>query len=339
MNTKKSPKKGIGRRVRKVIFCLLLAGVLVGAGYVFLLPSLRAEVTTTYDKYTTTRGSISNTLSFSGTIGVKNSEALSASSAATVRQIFVAEEQSVAEGQKLMRLSNGETLKASFDGRVNQINVAVGDSVSSGDTLIQVVDFDNMKVSLRVDEYGISDVYVGQECTVTVTALSLSFDSQITHINRIASSTGNTAYYTVTAELAVTGSVLPGMQVTVTMTQEEAQDAVILNRNALSFDQANSAYVYRQAEDGTMTQTYVEIGVDNDNYVEIVNGLGEGEAVYVVAKTSKDASGANWISSLLGGSSNEGSTGMSGGNMPNMPSMPSGNPGFGGSGFGGGRER
>ena len=60
------------------------------------------------------------------------------------------------------------------------------------------------------------------------------------------------SYYTVTAAVTVTDDVLPGMQATVTIPEEEAVDAVILNKEALSFDETNSAYVLMESASGEM---------------------------------------------------------------------------------------
>ena len=315
-------KKPWRKRLKRLIVLLVILGLGAGAVRLFVWPNLQASATTTYGSYTATTGTISNAMSFSGNINVKNSETFTSSAAGTVREIYVSEEDEVQAGDRLMRLTGGQTIEASFDGRVNEISVEEGDEVSSGATLIQIVDFNNMTVSLRVDEYDISSVYVGQECTVTVTALNLTFDSQLTHINRIASSSGGTAYYTVTAEVSVTDDVLPGMQVTVTIPEEEAVDAVILNKDALSFDETNSAYVLMENDAGEMERVYVETGVDNDNYVEIVSGLSDGDTVYVVEETTSSASGglAGLLSGMTGG----------GGGMPSGGDMPSG--------IGGGRD-
>lgn len=297
-------RKSKGRKlVKKLLIWLILLALAGGAFYLFALPKLNAGATTTYSAYEATIGNISNNKSFSGNVSVKNSETLSPESDAIVRQIYVKEEETVKEGQKLMRLSNGETLKAGFDGRVNEIGVEIGDSVTASTSLIQIVDFSNLKVSMRVDEYGINDLSVGQPCRVTVKALDLDFDSSISHINRISSSNGNTAYYTVTAELEVTDKVLPGMQVTVTIPKEEAVDAVILNKSALSFDQRNSAYVLTRNEAGEMQTQYVEIGVDNDNYVEIRKGLKAGDKVYIKEEKREAATGLASLFSNMGGGS------------------------------------
>lgn len=277
-NDNKKKKKG-WKKWLVLLILLALIGAYIG---LILLPKLKAESTLTYDGYTASIGSISNSMDFSGSISVVNYETLTASGEGTVRQVYVAEEQAVREGDKLIRLSNGETLKANFDGHVNVLNVETGDEVSMGESLIQIVDFENMQVTFRVDEYDIAKIAVGQSCRVNVTALDTDFDSSISHINRIPSNSQGTAYYTVTAEFVVTENVLPGMQVTVVIPQEEAVDAVILSRSALGFDGSNSAYVYKKAEDGSMVMHPVTIGVDNDNYVEILQGVEEGETVYAL---------------------------------------------------------
>lgn len=273
-------KKKKRRWLKKLILWVLLLLLAAGAVRLFVWPQLVAGATTTYNSYAARIGSISNSLSFSASMAVQNDETLTSDGPATVRQVYVSEGDSVKRGQRLMRLSNGTTLKASFDGEVNLISAEVDDEVSANANLIQIVDFTNMKVSMRVDEYAISQVKIGQKCRVTITALDQTYDTEIAHINRISSGGGNTAYYTVTANLQVGRDVLPGMQATVVIPQEEAVDTVILNRDALSFAPDNSAYVLMKGEDEQMRQVKVTVGVDNDNYVQITSGLKDGDVVY-----------------------------------------------------------
>lgn len=286
------------RRLRRWII-LILVLALIGAGvWQIGLPMLKASITTTYDEYTATIGSISNALSFSGSFALKDSETLTAGQAATVRTIYVEEGQQVSKGDRLMRLSSGETLKAGFDGTVNVIGVSEGDEVTAQTQLMQYADFAHMQVSIRVDEYDISDVYVGQACTVTVTALEKSFDTTIGQINYVSQSAGSVAYYTATADVTVDEGVYPGMQVTVTIPQQEANDVVVLKMDALSFDAANSAYVYRMDDAGELYEVPVTVGVNNGNYVEITSGLADGDVVYVESQEEAEAGG---LFSLLGG--------------------------------------
>jgi multidrug efflux pump subunit AcrA (membrane-fusion protein) len=340
-------KKKAGKRwkrvLRRIIITLLILAIL-GLGGWYAVDRLRAEYTVTYDTYTATIGSISNTLSFSGSLALVDSKTYSASSDTTVRTVYVAEGDTVTKGAKLMRLADGTTLTADFDGKVNQVYVAADDEVSSGTSLVQIADFSHMKVSMRVDEYDIADVSVGTACTVTATATEKTFESTISSINYISASSGNVAYYTAVAYVDVNeDGIYPGMQVTVSIPKEAAENVVILKEDALSFTASNSAYVYMKGEDGEMTTVDVEVGVSNGKYVEIKSGVSDGDTVYAVAETTTTTSGlSSMLSGLFGGSQFTPQMG-GGGNMDfsnvdfsNSDFSPSNGDSNSGGGFGGG---
>lgn len=285
--------------VRKILLTLILI-LILGLGGLYAYDRLRQEYTVTYDGYTATVGTLSNSLSFSGSLQLIDSKTYTASSASSVRALYVAEGQAVKKGDKLITLANGRSYTADFDGKVNVINYHEGDSVSSGAELLQIADFDHMKVSIRVDEYDISDVSVGENCRITTTATDQVYESTIASINYISSSTGSVAYYTATAYVDVQPGIYPGMQVTVTVPQEEASNVVILKMDALSFDETNRAFVYQMGEGEEMIPVYVETGVSNGNYVEIKSGLKANDTVYVQAKADTQSTMASMFSSLFG---------------------------------------
>lgn len=289
------------RIVRRIVLCLILALALGAAGF-FAYNALKAEYTVTYDSYTATTGSISNALSFSGNLSLVDSETYAATSSGTVKAVYAAAGDEVEKDAKLIRFTDGETIKAGISGRVNRMNVAAGDEVSAGEELTQVADFRHMKVSFRVDEYDIGDVKVGQACTVTATATEKKFETAIESIDYISSSSGNVAYYTATANVEVDdASVLPGMQVTVSITQQEAQDVVILKVDAISFDATNQAYVWMKNDAGELEQKYITTGVSNGNYIEITDGLSEGDEVFVEVETTATSGAAGLLGGLFGG--------------------------------------
>ena len=324
---------------RKIILTLIIL-VILGLGGLYAYDQLKQEYTVTYDGYTATVGTISNSLSFSGTLQLIDSKTYTASSATSVREVFVQAGDTVKKGQNLLRLTNGKIFTADFDGKVNTVSVAAGDEVTKEQELMQIADFDHMKVSIRVDEYDISDVSVGQACRITTTATEQAFDSSIDSINYISSSTGNVAYYTATAYLDVGAGVYPGMQVTVTIPQEEASNVVILKMDALSFDETNRAFVYQMGENEEMTRVFVETGVSNGNYVEIKSGLRANDTVYAVAKATQTASTLNSLFSGMFGTqqiNNNNRNTFRNNNNPNRQnnggSMPGGNaPGGSGGG-------
>ena len=346
--TMKAPMRSKPRKKRHIlrkILLILLVLILLAGGAFYAYMTLRQEYTVTYTGYTAATGSISNALSFSGSLQLIDSKTYTAGSDTTVRAVYVAAGDEVKAGDRLLRLANGETVKADFDGRVNTLSVAEGDSVAMGAALIQVADFTHMKVNIRVDEYDIASVSVGQSCRVTATATEKQFASEIAAIDYISASSGNVAYYTATAYVDVDAGVYPGMQVTVTVPQEEAENVVVLSMNALSFDERNSAFVYRMAEDGTMTPAPVEVGVSNGSYVEIKSGLSSGDEVYAETKVTTGATGlAGLMQSMFGsqqimpgggGFNRQNRTNNNGGfDFSNMPG--GGNGGTMPGGFGGG---
>jgi len=287
LQKKKKRKKVLRTILRTFLILLLIAALLLGG--LFIYGKTRTGNTVTYQPYTASQGTISNALSFSGSLQLIDNVTYTADATSEVRTVYVAVGDQVTAGQKLIRLSNGQNIEAEFDGRANQLLVSAGDKVVAGDQLIQVADFSHMKVSIRVDEYDISDVHVGQSARVTVTATEQTIETTIDSINYISASTGNVAYYTATAYVDVPEGVYPGMQATISIPQSEAQNVVVLKLEAISFDETNQAYVLMQKADGTMEKVSITTGVSNGNYVEITSGLQNGDTVYVEVEVEEDS--------------------------------------------------
>lgn len=315
---KSKTKTKKGKKIVKKILIILIILFVVAIVALVAYSKLRSEYTITYDTYNATRGSISNSLSFSGSMQLIDNVTYYPNANTKVRTVYVTEQQEVKKGDKLIRLADGTSYEADFDGHINKVSVVKDDNVSPDTELVQVADFNHMKVLIRVDEYDINSVSVGMDCKITATATEKTFESFVSSINYISSSGGNVAYYSATiyVDLDGTEGVYPGMQVTVTIPQEEANDVIILKADALSFDLDNSAFVYMMDENGAMIKTPVEVGVSNGNYVEIRSGLNEGDTVYVEVKQADTSGGlfGSMFGSMNINRSNQG--GFGGGNMP-----------------------
>ena len=342
---KRSRKKKTLKRLFWLVIILLVLSVVLWS----VISKLQAEYRVTYNPYTATTGSISNSLSFTGSMQLVNSASYTASSDAKIREIYVAEGDSVKDGDKLIRLSNGQLVEAEFDGTVNTIDVEKGDEVKAGESLITVADFDHMKVSVRIGESNISEVTAGQNCRVTVSSAGATFDTVIDKIDYVSYTGNNVAYYTGTVLVDTTGTenIWPGMQATVTVPQEEAQNVTVLKMEALSTARDNTAYVYKENEDGEMEQIAVTVGVSNGNYVEIREGVAAGETVYKIAEKEEELTGLAGLFSGMFSSTqvnrntnrnrnNQGGSWNSEfGGMPDMGNAPGGDYTPGGNGSGG----
>lgn len=349
----KKKRKGRRRRiVRRLVWLVVILAILAGIGFL-VYNKLRADYKITYDPYTATTGSISNSLSFTGSMQLIHSATYTASSDTKVREIYVSVGDKVKDGTKLMRLSDGTPIEAEFEGEVSAVNVAKGDDVKAEDALVTVADFDHMRVSVRVGESNISSVSVGQACRVAVPSANALFDATIGTIDHVAYTGNNVAYYTTTVDLDTSGmeNLWPGMQATVTVTLDEAQDVTVLKMEALSTARDNTAFVYKEKADGEMEQVKVTVGVSNGNYVEIKDGVTAGETVYKIAEKDDQPTG---LAALFSGmftnrqvnrqqQNNRNWRNQNGGDMPgfgngNFPAAPGGNAPGGSGGSGGGRN-
>ena len=74
--------------LRRLLIWLIVLALAGGAVYLFVLPKWKAEATTTYNQYAARIGTISNSISFSGSVSVKNAETITADNAADVTHIL-----------------------------------------------------------------------------------------------------------------------------------------------------------------------------------------------------------------------------------------------------------
>ena len=326
-------KKGRKRRIVKRLIWMLVILLVVGVAVWSIYSKLKAEYKITYDPYTATTGSISNSLSFTGSMQLINSANYTASSDCKVKEIYVAEGDKVREGDKLMRLSGGETIEAEFDGTVSSIDVEKGDEVKAEASLITVADFDHMTVSVRVGESNIGQVSEGQSCRVTVSSAGATFESVIDKIDHVSYSGNNVAYYTTTVNVdtSETENIWPGMQATVIVPLEEAQNVTVMKMEGLSTARDNTAYVYKEdIEPGETVYKIAEKEEEVTGLAALFSGLFTNRQV--------NRSNRNW-------QNRNGNSTSEFGDMPDFSNMPSGgSPGGnggngGGSGFPGGGSR
>ncbi len=284
MAKQKPKKKGIVRFFRAV-FILILLAVIGLVGWNYLAPMLMTDSVTLYDSNTVETGDIETEMSFSATLAVKNSETHTASELTRVKELYVSAGDEVSEGDSLVLLTNGELFTAGFDGVVNEIRVSTGDWVRPNFYIVQICDLVNLEVTMSVDEYDVKSLEVGQRCTVRVISLGIDFETTIAHINRVSSSSGTLAYYTVSCDLAVPAEVLPGMRATVIIPDQSVEDVNILSMEALTFDDEEKPYVLLKGANGDYEDHYVETGLSDGINVEIVSGLDAGDTVYTVSGT------------------------------------------------------
>ncbi|MFA9464522.1 MAG: efflux RND transporter periplasmic adaptor subunit [Velocimicrobium sp.] len=185
------------------------------------------------------------------------------------------------------------TITSPITGTIIQKNFKVGDtlSISSKDsTLCLIYDLSAMKFDMYVDELDVHSVEVGQTVNITADALAdITFEGIITNISLVSTTSGGVTQYPVTVRIDDTKDLLPGMNISGEIVIESVDNALAIPADSLQ--RGNVVYVQddsvtEEVDDVPVGFRSVEVstGISDDEYIEITNGLSEGDVVYVPAR-------------------------------------------------------
>lgn len=254
----------------------------------------------------------------SSTFAYKAEKTVTASVSGTVAALPVAEGSLVSKGQLLVSLSSdslsdqlasaGDQIRdaqISLDNQRNSLDNFIiqspiegtvidktykqGDKISEGGKqLCTIFDLSYLSFTMYVDELDIKQVEVGQKVQITADALEgQTFEGQITKVSINGTTANGATTYPVTVRIDEMGGLLPGMNVDASVVIAEASDVLTVPVEAVERDgrvlvktsdtpaEEESAgdlpagYVYQQ----------VELGLSDDDYIEIVSGLSEGDQI------------------------------------------------------------
>ena len=210
-------------------------------------------------------------------------------------------------------------ITAPIDGVITVLNINVGDSASTSDTAAEVTNYDKMKVQIKIDEDNISALDNGTEVTVSVDALNKAYKGTIENMSKKATVSNNVSYFTADVTFDADDDIRSGLSAEVKYLLNGVENVVSVSMSALNYNTDNTAYVLVGGNASNAQQRNVTLGISNGTYVEIKDGLAEGETVLVKQSKTSEA--------LI-------SMGMGGGQRP-QGQAPDGNGGGNGGGRGG----
>ena len=163
------------------------------------------------------------------------------------------------------------------------------DGVTSG-TLAVVYDLSYLKMDMNVNELDIGKVKVGQTVELTAAALpGQTFTGRVDKVSIAGVTKDNFTTYPVTIVVEDYGDLRPGMNVSATIIGETAGNVLCVPVEAVS--RGNTVTVPGEGaltEDGAavldatkLEERTVSIGRSDSRYIEILDGLEDGDAVVV----------------------------------------------------------
>ena len=220
--------------------------------------------------------------SFEGNLIPQTDEIQTAKEGLKVKELYVAEGDTIQQGDPLLRGTDGTRLYAAHTGTVETLFAEVDDTLQPGSQLCRIVDWDHLEVSVNVDEYDISAITEGKEGTVYLNALDAVMPGTVTEVGREAVIEGGVSFYPVKFGVDALSGVRSGMSVEVQVLNQQALGAVSLPLTAISYDEYNKPYVLVKSGEEYAVQA-ITLGVSDGQNVEILSGLSEGDKVYYLS--------------------------------------------------------
>lgn len=167
-------------------------------------------------------------------------------------------------------------IRAEFDGIVTAINVTEGAEVTRGMSLISVASTNDIIVKCNANKYDIMSIEEGQNATVRYN--NKEYTGSVSRIERIAGGDGNSVGVGVEVKIDnPDDAVILGMDVKSKINIAAVEGVLAIPREAY-VEEDNESYVF-VLEDKKASRKKVEAGVKNDDMIEVVSGLSEGDVV------------------------------------------------------------
>lgn len=196
-------------------------------------------------------------------------------------------------------------IRAPIDGMVIGKPIPAGQTVSPGIStpmvLLTVADLSLMQIQVLVDETDIGAVKLGQKVNFTVDAHpGKTFTGVVSLISQSAITQQNVIYYTVYVDVdSSQGLLFPTMTARVTINTGESNNTLIVPLSAVK-EIKGKKYVQVMV-DGTPQSVQVELGLADDEKVEVLSGLNEGDQVVLPASKPQTSSGQPGLGNPLRG--------------------------------------
>ena len=168
---------------------------------------------------------------------------------------------------------------APCDGIITSFNLEKGNMASIGSVAATVSNLEEFEISIKVDEYSILNTKVGKDVVIYIDSIGKTYDGTITWIASNATIENGVSYFKATVEFTADEYVRGGMSVEVRLTNSESLDSVSVSVDAVKYRKDNTAYVYVLNDNGELEERTVSLGVSDGIYVEITEGISDGEKI------------------------------------------------------------
>ncbi|WP_223588738.1 efflux RND transporter periplasmic adaptor subunit [Neobacillus bataviensis] len=237
-----------------------------------------------------------------------------------IEEVLVSAGEEVKEGDELITFTDdSDPITAPVDGVVTTVSVASGERVSNGQAVAHLTNYKDLQTVVQVDELDIPKIKKDQTVSLSVSAYpDKTYTGKVTAVAEEGTSANGSSTFDVTIHIDKPDNLKVGMSTEasiLTNSKENALyvpvDAVHTNNNE-KYVLIASAATNTDSAAGTNVQKAVKTGIATDEYVEITDGVSEGDNI-LLPQVSASSSSNNQGGMMQGMG---GMGGMAGGGMP-----------------------
>lgn len=187
------------------------------------------------------------------------------------------------------------TITSPISGTVIEKNFKAGDNLdaTAAGYLAVIYDMSQLTFTMKIDELDIGKIGVGQTVRITADALEgQEFSGHVSKININGVTAAGVTTYPVTVDIDDPGELLPGMNVSAEILVEHAGHVLSVpvdavgKGNVVQVLPAGAVDKNGNPDYSKLVDTPVELGRNDEDYIEITAGLSEGDIVVTQASAS-----------------------------------------------------
>ena len=183
------------------------------------------------------------------------------------------------------------TIEAPISGTIVDKYYKQGENAETGKTLCTIFDLSSLTMTLNIDELDIKSVAVGQKAQVTADAVpGQTYEGVITEVGINGTTSGGVTTYPVKVEIDETDGLLPGMNVDVSIVINRQDNVLTVPADAVQSGSRVLVKSQTGKTDAGAPEGYeyirVELGASDEDNVEVLSGLQEGDEIAYPMVTS-----------------------------------------------------
>lgn len=176
-------------------------------------------------------------------------------------------------------------VRAPFSGVIDQVITDEGQVVNPGQNqLFRLVNLQNMFVQAAVPETYLNQIRTGTPVIVEIPAINRQLEGEVRQVGNFINPNNRTFQVEVSLPNEE-GLIKPNLIATVRLNDYTAENALVVPESAISRNSLGESIVYvfrpEEGDTGEASRVLIETGYSQDNRVEVIAGLQEGDQIIV----------------------------------------------------------